>query len=368
MFSEEKILNRFMEYVKIGSETGNEREFYERLIEDLKEIGAEVTVDGAGESCGSNANNIYAKFKGNKDVEPLIFSCHMDTVKPGINIEPEIDGGRIKSKGDTILGSDDKSGITALIEAMEIINSKKRNHGPVQMVFTISEEGGLKGSKNLNFDKLIGKRCYVLDSSGQVGKIIVQAPAQNKISAVITGKPAHAGIAPEKGVSAIMVGSEAIHNMELLRIDNETTANIGTFESIGETNIVSPIARIVGEIRSLDKKKIEKQTNLMENCLRNSAVEHGAEIDISIEKMYEPFCISENDDIVKYVKSKCETINIKPFTASTGGGSDANVYNSKGIKTLNLGCGVNNAHTKDEFISVRDLIDLTKLAYNLILG
>ena len=368
MFEVERIVNRFMDYVKISSETGNEGDFYERLIEDLKEIGAEVTVDSAGQASGSNANNIYAKFTGNKDMEPLMFSCHMDTVKPGVNIEPVIVEGLIKSKGDTILGSDDKSGITALIEAMGMINSEQRDHGPIQMVFTISEEGGLKGSKNLDFDRLIGKSCFVLDSSGQVGKIIVQAPAQNKITAEITGKPAHAGIAPEKGVSAIMVGSEAIYNMQLLRIDEETTANIGTFESIGETNIVSPKARIVGEIRSLDKEKIGKQTDHMEDCLRNSAVGHGAEIDISIEKMYEPFCISEDDDIVKYVKKKCETLSIKPFTASTGGGSDANVYNSRGIKTLNLGCGVNNAHTKDEFIAVRDLIDLTKLAYSLILG
>lgn len=368
MFNEEKIVKRFMEYIKISSESGREGNFYRKLIIDLEELGADVSVDDAGIKVGSDANNIYAYFKGNNSSNSLIFSCHMDTVKPGKDIEPIIEDGLIKSVGDTILGSDDKSGITALMEAMKKIKKEKIEHGPIQIVFTISEEVGMKGSKNLDFERLISDRCYVLDSSGPVGKIIVQAPAQNKITAEIKGKSAHAGIAPEKGVSAIIVGAEAVANMKLLRIDEETTANIGTFEAVGETNIVSPKARIVGEIRSLNKEKIENQTIHMKECLRKAADKYGAEIEIEIEKMYEPYCLNDDDEHVRYVMDKCKKIGLESFSSPSGGGSDANVYNSKGIKTLNLACGVNNAHTRDEFITVKELVDITRLAYHLMLG
>lgn len=368
MFVDEKIVNTFLEYVQIGSETGNEKNFYEKVIQDLQNIGATVDVDNAGEMINSNANNVYAYISGDIDIEPIMFSSHMDTVKPGENINPIIVDGVIRSSGDTILGSDDKSGITALIEALKVIKNNDVKHGPIEIVLTICEEGGLKGSKNLDFNRISSKRCFVLDSSGPVGKIVSQAPAQNKIEAIITGKSAHAGIAPEKGISAIMVGAEAIHNMKLLRIDEETTANIGTFESIGETNIVNESAKIIAEIRSLDKDKLHKQTNHMEECLKNAAQKYGVDIDIKINKLYEPFNINENDEIIKYVKIKCSLINIEAFTTSTGGGSDANIYNSKGIKTLNLGCGMNNSHSVDEFTTVKDLVNLTKLAYNLMLG
>lgn len=367
MFNEDKIVKRFMEYVCISSESGNEKKFADRLIEDLGELGAEVTTDEAGEKAGSNADNIYAFFKGDNSKKTLMFSCHMDTVKPGTDIKPIVAGGTVRSNGDTILGSDDKSGITALMEAMNIIKKNNEAHGPIQMIFTISEEVGLRGAKNLDYGRLIGDRCYVLDSSGQVGKIIVQAPAQNKIIAEIKGKPAHAGIAPENGTSAIMVGADAISNMNLLRIDEETTANIGTFEAVGETNIVSPKAKIIAEVRSLDKDKIRKQTDHMENCLKEAAEKYGAEINIEVEKMYEPYKFGIEDDIVAYVMEICKKMGIEPMTASSGGGSDANVFNAKGIKTLNLGCGVNNAHTTDEFIETRELVNITKLAYNMML-
>ncbi|SHI49858.1 tripeptide aminopeptidase [Dethiosulfatibacter aminovorans DSM 17477] len=366
MFNEQEIVGRFTEYVKTASETGCEGEFYERLIDDLEKLGAAVTVDDAGEKCGSNANNIYAWFEGDESIKPLIFSCHMDTVKPGKDIETIIEDGMIKSKGDTILGSDDKSGITAIMEAMKAVKDKDENHRPIQIIFTISEEGGLKGSKNLDFKRLVSDRCYVFDSSGPVGKIIVQAPAQNKITATIKGKPAHAGIAPEKGVSAIMAGSDAISNMRLLRIDEETTANIGTFEAVGATNIVSPKARIIGEVRSLDREKIAVQTEHMEKCFRESAEKHGAEIEIEIEEMYDPYKFGDDEDNVIFVMEKLRSIGVDPYTASSGGGSDANVFNSKGIKAINIACGVNNAHTTDECIKVDELVKLTELVYGMI--
>jgi len=366
MFDQKQIIDTFMNYVKIDSESSNEQAFSMQLVEELKALGAEVSMDQAGAVCGSNANNIYADFQGEVDQEPLIFSCHMDTVTPGIGIEPKVEGDLIVSAGDTILASDDKAGITALMEAMKRIVSEGKAIRPVQFVFTISEETGLLGAKNLDYDRLIAKKCYVLDSSGPVGKLIVQTPGQFKIKAVIHGKPAHAGIAPEKGISALMVGAEAISQMKLLRIDEETTANIGTFEAVGATNIVSPIAKIVAEVRSLDLEKAGKQKDHMVECLEETATRYGATLELDVQKMYEPYHYQENDEIVEFVAGICRQIGVKPFPASTGGGSDANIYNARGIKTLNLGCGVTNAHTLQECIKIEDLVKLTELAYAMM--
>jgi tripeptide aminopeptidase len=366
MITQENILKRFFRYVSTSSESGDEKEFYELLISELNKMGAEVYVDNAGTDNQSNANNIYATFNGSLSKKPLVFSCHMDTVTPGKGIEPIIDGDMVKSKGDTILASDDKSGIAALLEAMSEIIENKLDYGKVQFIFTISEETGLKGSKALDYTKIVGNECFVLDSSGSVGKIVTNAPAQNKITAHITGKTAHAGLAPEKGVSAIMIGAEAISKMKLLRIDEETTANIGIFESVGATNIVSGKAKLVGEVRSLKKEKIDKQTSHMQNCLEEAAEKFGGKVDIKVDWMYESFNIDENEPIVAFVKEHCLSLGIEPFTTSTGGGSDANIYNANGIKSLNLGCGVNNAHSTEENIKIDDLVNLTKLVYSMI--
>lgn len=367
MFNQEKIIDTFIKYVKTDSESSNEKAFSMQLQEELKAMGAKVSVDDAGAVCGSNANNLYAEFEGDQDQEPLVFSCHMDTVTPGIGISPKVEGDLIVSDGDTILGSDDKAGITALMEAMKHIAAEGKAIRPVQFVFTISEETGLLGAKNLDYDRLIAKKCYVLDSSGPVGKLIVQTPGQFKINAVIHGKPAHAGIAPEKGVSALMVGAEAISQMKLLRIDEETTANIGTFEAVGATNIVSPIAKIVGEVRSLDLGKADKQKDHMVKCLEETAERYGATLELHVEKMYEPYHYQEDDDVVEFVAGFCRQIGVEPFFASTGGGSDANIYNARGVRSINLGCGVTNAHTLEECIKIEDLVKLTELAYAMMI-
>jgi len=368
MISREDVIRRFFRYVKVSSESGYEKDFYKLLLSELSELNADIYVDHAGAANQSNANNIYAMFEGSASDEPLVFSCHMDTVTPGKGIVPIIEGNLIKSQGDTILASDDKSGITALMEAITQILQTKKDHRKVQFIFTISEETGLKGSKSLDFSKIIGNECFVLDSSGPVGKIVTNAPSQNKITAQINGKSTHAGIAPEKGVSAIMIGAEAIAKMKLLRIDEETTANIGTFEAIGATNIVSGSAKIVAEVRSLNVEKMRRQTEHMKSCFMEAAYKYGGKVDFESDWLYEGFEINEKDAIVQFVKDHCMKLGIECFTTSTGGGSDANVFNEKGIKSINLGCGVNNAHSTEENINIDDLVNLTNLVYSMLVN
>lgn len=366
MIQEKRIVDAFIDYVKIDSPTKSELEFSLYIKSVLENIGFEVFIDKAGHYCGSNTGNVIAKMAGNIDKEAILFSCHMDTVSPSIGIKPIIKDGTIYSDGTTILGGDNKAGIAAVIEAVQVIKENNLDHGPIEVVFSIYEEGGLHGAKNLDYSLFASKKAFVLDSGGDPGQIIIQGPAQDKINVKITGKPAHAGVAPEEGISAIMVASEAISKMRLLRIDEETTANIGTIEGGGATNIVTPEVMVRAEARSLSNDKLDRQSQHMVACFQDAAQKYGAKIDAQVERMYGAFEVSSDDPIVDHVKKACDKIGLKAFTDTTGGGSDTNVLNANGIKAVNLGIGERKPHTLEEHLHIVDLVNAARLVLAII--
>ncbi|SKC83462.1 M20/M25/M40 family metallo-hydrolase [Maledivibacter halophilus] len=366
MVNRDRIVKEFMEYVQIDSLTRQEADFAKFIKGELEKLGLEVTVDNAGEKIGSNANNIISTLKGDKDVEPVMLCCHMDTVTPGEGIKPVIKDDVIYSDGTTILGGDNKAGIAAIIEALKVIKEENISHGDIEVVFTIAEEGGLNGSKNLDYSKIKSKRAFVLDSGGSPGQIIVRGPAQDKIDVKIKGTPAHAGVCPEEGISAIQVASSAINRMNLLRIDEDTTANIGIINGGKATNIVCPEVEIKAEARSLSDEKLDKQTAHMVECFKKAAEEFKAEAEIETSRAYGAFLVDENEEIVEIAKKACANIGLEAFTASTGGGSDTNILNVNGIKAINLGIGEKKAHTLEEHLEIKDLVNTAKLVLEII--
>ncbi|RKD26651.1 peptidase T-like protein [Caminicella sporogenes DSM 14501] len=366
MVNKERLVNEFMKYVQIDSLTRSEGNFAKFISEELEKLGLEVIFDNAGEKIGSDTNNIIATLKGDKNGEPIMFCCHMDTVTPGEGIKPVIKDGVIYSDGTTILGGDNKAGIAAVIEALKVIKEQNISHSDIEIVFTIAEEGGLNGSKNLDYSKIKSKRAYVLDSGGEPGEIIIRGPAQDKIDVKIKGKPAHAGVCPEEGISAIQVAAAAISRMKLLRIDEETTANIGVINGGKVTNIVTPEVEIKAEARSLSVEKLDKQTTHMIECFKNAAEEFGAQVEIETSRAYGAFRIDENDEIVELVKKACKNIGLKAYTNSTGGGSDTNILNVNGIKAVNLGIGERKPHTLEEHLRIEDLVNTSRLVLEII--
>lgn len=366
MINKERMIKTFMEYVRIDSETKNEKEIGKRIIRDLQDLGFETYVDNAGEDLSSNGNNVYCFIEGTNNKEPMLFSAHMDTVTPGIGIEPYIDGEYIKSKGNTILGGDDKSGVVAIIEALKVIKENNLPHRPLEIVFSICEEGGVNGVKHVEFSKLKSKTGVVLDSGGGPNHIITEAPGQTKIYAQVIGKTAHAGANPENGVSAIITAAEAISNMKLLRIDEETTANIGTFKAEGATNIVSPLTEIVAEARSRSNEKLKEQTEHMVKCLKDSCEKHGAKLEYEIENTYYSYKFDYEDEHIKSISNICEDLGLEVTKAPSGGGSDANVYNLNGIKAVVIGCGMEQGHTTDERLNIEDFQNASKVILKLM--
>lgn len=356
MINEERLIANFIDYAKIDSETENEKEMCDYLSQQLMDLGFEVIVDKAGEKINSNGYNILAKFAGNPNKKPILLSAHVDTVSPGNGIVPIIDGDIIKTDGSTILSGDDKAGVAIIVECMRSIKEQNLDSRPIEAVFSIYEEGGLKGVKEFDASQLKAKEGIVIDSGGEIGTIIVSAPGQDKIEVVINGKTAHAGVAPEDGISAIQIMAKAIENMKLYRIDNETTANFGIVKGGVATNIITDRVELVGEARSLSIPKLEAQTNHMIEALQNAAKELGGSVEIEVTRMYDPLVIDKQEAIIQELEKAFLANGISPNLTSTGGGSDTNVYVTHGITCVNISNGMSNVHTTSEYIKISDMV------------
>ena len=310
---------------------------------------------------GSETGNLYAVLPGSMEEEPILFAAHMDTVVPGVGVKPVIENGVIRSSGDTVLGGDDKSGIAAIVEALRTIVENNLPHPTIEALFTVCEEVGLRGSRNMDYSRITAKKAAVLDSSGDAGKIIVAAPGQYKLNAAVIGRRAHAGVAPEEGISAIQVLCEAVSNMKLLRIDEETTANIGTISAQYATNIVPERAELVGECRSRRDDKLEAQGRHMMDCLQAACDKFGATLEGGLTKAYSAYSYTEDDPFVQELMAACRKAGLEPTLAASGGGSDANNMSAHGLKALVLGTGMAKVHTVQEEITVKNLEDTAAL-------
>jgi len=290
----------------------------------------------------------------------------MDTVTPGENIKAVIEGDRIVSQGDTILGADDKAGIAALFEGLRRVFESGASHGKIQVVITVGEESGLVGAKALDAALLDADYGYALDSDGEVGGIVVAAPYQAKLWTTVTGKPAHAGVAPEKGISAITVAAKSISAMSLGRIDDETTANIGRFEGGKATNIVCPEVHILSEARSLTEEKVMAQVEHMVNTFSATAEQFGASAETKTEMMYPGFSYSESEPVVVFAKEALEALGLPVSIKRSGGGSDANILNGLGVPTVILSVGYEEIHTTNEAMPLDQLEKLADVVEHLL--
>lgn len=361
MINKERLLSTFLDYVRIDSESTHEGAMAARIAQDLKAIGCQVYVDSSGEQTGSETGNLYCTLPSNADGEPILFAAHMDTVVPGVGVKPVITDGVIRSSGDTVLGGDDKSGVVAIVEALRTIVEQNLPHPTIEALFTVCEEIGLRGSRHMDYSRITAKKAAVLDSSGDAGKIIVSAPGQYKLNAAVVGRRAHAGVAPEEGISAIQVLAEAISNMKLLRIDEETTANIGTISAQYATNIVPERAELIGECRSRRDDKLEAQGKHMMDCLQAACDKYGATLEGGLTKAYSAYSYTEDDPFVQEIMEACREAGLKPSLAASGGGSDANNMNANGLKALVLGTGMAKVHTTQEELTVKNLEDTAAL-------
>ncbi|MEQ2526096.1 tripeptidase T [Bacillaceae bacterium CLA-AA-H227] len=367
MINEERLLNEFLELVQIDSETKYETEIAKVLKKKFSDLGVEVFEDDTTSQTGHGAGNLVCTLPGNKEgVDTIYFTSHMDTVVPGKGVKPSIKDGYVVTDGTTILGADDKTGLAVMLEVIRVLKEQNIAHGTIQFIITVGEESGLVGAKVLDSSLVTAKFGYALDSDGKVGNIIVAAPTQAKVRATISGKTAHAGVAPEKGISAITMAAKAVAKMPLGRIDEETTANIGAFKGEGPTNIVCDRVEILAEARSLIPEKMEAQVQKMKDAFESVAAEMGGKAEVEVEVMYPGFKYGEGDHVVEVARRAAAKIGRSAELLKSGGGSDANVIAGFGIPTVNLAVGYEEIHTTNERMPIEELNKLAEMVIAII--
>lgn len=360
--NKERLLATFTELLKVNSPSFNEKEIGALLQRKLRERGCRVTVQEYDKSF-----NLIAFKKGNMPkVRPLLLSGHMDTIEPTGGIKFDIKADRICSTGNTVLGADDKSALAQILEALSVLQEKNLPHGDLEVVFTSAEEKGLFGAKNLDFKRIRSRFALVLDSSGSVGKLVVAAPTHITYEMRIIGKASHAGIEPEKGISAIRVAAEVISAVPNGRISADTTANIGMVKGGTATNVVPKEVVIHGEMRGHDDKALQNIRRDIFDTAGRIVKKNKAEISISEHEEYKSFRIDEDDGFLRFMDGVAKSCRTIPTHVITGGGSDANIFNRQAIKTINLSTGMQKVHSNEEYILLKDLYKGSLLALTAI--
>lgn len=372
MIKEERLAETFKSLVQIDSESKNEAEMARELGYILESMGAEVQTDPAGDLIGGDCGNLIARFKGNVQAPVLLFSAHMDTVAPGKGIRPRLEDGVFTSDGTTVLGADDKSAIAILLECLRALQENDLPHGPIELVFTVAEEMGLLGAKHLDFDRLTAQYGYVLDTT-DTEVLVNQAPGANRFEIQVHGKDAHAGTAPEKGINAIHLAAKALAELQIGRIDAETTCNIGVIEGGIAGNIVPKLVKLQGEVRSHDTDKLEAVTEDIRGAFRQVMQTHQAEtgedlpsVDMRVENDFSRTHIPTDHPVVTLALQAAKNLDRSLELKTTGGGADANIFFEKGIMTGVLGTGMRDMHTVRESIALADMTRTARLVLEII--
>jgi tripeptide aminopeptidase len=357
MINPARLIDTFIELARIDSLSGDEQQIAEHIAGRLRSAGATAHVD--------LANNVTATLPGwhvPASARPYFLSAHMDNVAPARAIRPVVEDGRISSDGTTVLGADDLAGVAAILEAVTALRETNQPHVPLEIAITTQEEVGLVGAKSLDLSGFRAKEGVVLDGEGPVGALTVATPTHNLIQVIVTGRAAHSAAHPEDGINAIRIASTAISALRLGRLDHETTANVGIIRGGTARNIIPEQVQVAAETRSRNLVKLERATRAMRAAFEKAARASGAQVDFQVTRAYNGYTHRRGDPAVQRVAAALRSIGIRTRYVKTMGGSDANVWNAKGIKTVVASVGYEQMHTVHEFIPVPELVRAAQLA------
>ena len=352
----ERILERFVRLCEIASPTGSERAVADAVLGELRDLGVDVSEDESAGPARAGAGNVIARVPGEKEGW-VMFAAHLDTVPHDGPIEVAFGEGVYRSAGETILGADNKAAVTVLVELAARAASKRSPVG-LELVFTVAEEDGLRGAKELDLGSLRARSGFVLDHASPIGEVIVAAPTYNRIQATFSGAEAHAGIRPEDGHSAIAAAGAAVSAMELGRLDPETTANVGVIEGGTASNVVPGHCRIDAEARSLDEEKVASATQAMIDACAWGAGEHRCDLDVEVTEMFRGYRLKPSSPGVEVAGEALRRCGHEPVETATGGGSDANAFCAAGFEAVLLANGTEANHTPEESVAAERIVEM----------
>lgn len=363
MIQKDRAISKFMELVQIDSVSFDELGVAQYLTKHFTDLGYDVIQDTKSHSAvpKSNTGNVIVKIPGVgalATAPTIILEAHMDTVEPGLGVTPSItpDGQYVVSDGTTILGADDKAGIAQIMEVVAILNEQGCDHAPLELLFTIAEETGLLGAFNVDTSLLEGKIAYVLDGGGGPGVALIGGPDYYDITGRVIGKAAHAGVAPDQGISSIQVVAEAISNMKLLMVDEDTTCNIGRVICNYPTNVVPEVTTFEMEVRSLNTAKGVAQCEHVQACFEAAASQYGAQLEFNITQSLHAYHHDDSNLVIQHYKAMCERHNIEYVGEIMRGGTDVSGLTYNGIDAICIAAGGEYAHELRERLIIDEFL------------
>jgi len=343
------MFDRFVRLCEISSPTGSERAVADDVLGELGRLGVEVAEDAAAGPARAGSGNLIARIPGERDAWVML-CAHLDTVPHDGPIEVVLDQGVFRSRGDTILGADNKAAVTVLAELGARYATTRPPMG-LELVFTVAEEDGLRGAKELDLGGLRSRFGFILDHASPVGEVITAAPTYERLTAEFEGTEAHSGIRPEDGRNAIQAAAAAISGMELGRLNEKTTANVGVIHGGSASNVVPGRCRIQGEARSLDDELASRTIGAMVDACTWAASEHECDVDVEVTEMFRGYRLASKALSVTIARAALERRGVEPRETSTGGGSDANALNARGFEAVLLANGTEANHTPEERVA-----------------
>jgi tripeptide aminopeptidase len=357
-----EVLDLFTELAAVPSPPGEERAVADLVLGYLRDCGVDVDEDDAGPSIGSTMGNLFARLPATAEGESLLLCAHLDTVPPTAAIEPVVEDGFVRNAAGTILGADDKAAVAAMLEATRRILSESRPHAGIELLFTPKEEVGLVGAFAFDQSRLQSRLGYVYDQAAPVGTVILGAPHSQSLEVTFHGRAAHSGMHPDDGRSAILAAARAISEFRLGRVDEDSTANVGTITGGTATNIVPEWCTFVAEARSHDDRKLADLVQEMQDAITFAAGVAECDVETVARKSYRGYRFARSDRAIALAAEALAACGHEVVYDRSGGAADANVFNERGLQVVNLANGMIDIHTPTERIAVDDLdamVDVT---------
>jgi tripeptide aminopeptidase len=361
----DELLERFLELVAVPSPSGQERAVSDLIQARLRAVGLSVSEDQSAAVTGAASGNLVATVRGTGGGVPIAFSAHMDTVPIDRPPTVVVENGVVHTDGETILGADDKAAVTVLLRVAEDLAADPPA-GDVSFVISASEEVGLKGAAALDVACVPAAACFVFDSEGPVGTIVMSAPTLRRLTVEFRGRSAHAGIEPENGRSAVVAAARAVAAMRLGRLDEQTTANVGLIEGGSAVNVVPERCVVTAEARSRDEAGLAAQVGHMVEACNVAAAETGVDVTVTIDEDFRGYVHTDESLPVRLALAAFAACGVEPHPIGGGGGSDANVFNLRGLPAATLGVGFEGVHSPQERLAVARLADVYRVAHSLV--
>lgn len=378
-------LDRFLALAAIPGRSGEEAGVAEAILQQLRAAGvtdAQIAFDGAETRTrlSGNCGNLIVKLPGNGQGPCTLLSAHMDTVPICVGSQPVVDGDQVRSDAPTGLGADDRGGCGAILTAIiERLRRGDTAYPPAVITFLVQEEVGLEGARNLDVSQVgTVDRAFNFDG-GTVEKMTIGAIGGERINIRLTGIPAHAGVAPEKGASTIVMAARAIADLDargwLGRVEKDGkfgTANVGVIQAGDATNVITPEARLRAEARSHDPEMRSRIVSEIRDAFERAAAEVSNDegccgtVEFESHVDYEAFRLADDHPSIVAAAEAIRLVGREPFGEVSNGGVDANWLFRHGIEAVTLGCGQRNIHTAAETLMIADYLDACRIATWLI--